>query len=136
MEITKERLVEMIDSVLGWGADHDEVFKGCLVDALGITEEEYEELFGESLDCYLGEDEEEDEEEEDEEINLPTEVTLKNFTIMNGEDMEETIHELLFEEYAYETKSFDYEITRAEVLDDGDKQICDAKITNITWEEE
>ena len=59
--MTKERLIEMIDSVLAWGADHDEEFRGCLVDALDITEEEYKELFDEDLDTYLGgEDDEED----------------------------------------------------------------------------
>jgi hypothetical protein len=65
--MTKERLIEMIDSVLAWGADHDEEFRECLVDALDITEEEYEEIFGESLNEYVyGEDEDNDEGEEEE----------------------------------------------------------------------
>ena len=66
--MTKERLIEMLDGVLAWGADHDEEFRECLVDASGITEEEYKELFDEDLDAYLGsEEDDEDEEEEDEE---------------------------------------------------------------------
>ena len=68
--MTKERLIEMIDNVLAWGSDHDEEFRGDLVDALDITEEEYQELFGEDLNEYLGdsdEDEDEDDEEDEEE---------------------------------------------------------------------
>ena len=65
--MTKERLVEMIDSVLAWGADHDEEFRGCLVDALDITEEEYKELFDAELSEQLGEDDEDDDDDEDEE---------------------------------------------------------------------
>lgn len=63
--MTKARLVEMIDSVLAWGADHDEEFRGCLVDALDITEEEYKELFDADLSEYLGEDDDEDDEDDD-----------------------------------------------------------------------
>lgn len=59
--MTKERLEEMIDNVLAWGADHDEEFRGNLVNALDITEEEYRELFDEDLNEYLGESEEEEE---------------------------------------------------------------------------
>jgi hypothetical protein len=62
--MTKERLIEMIDSVLAWGADHDEEFRECLVDALDITEEEYKELFDTELGEYLGEEDEDEEEEE------------------------------------------------------------------------
>ena len=62
--MTKERLIEMIDNVLAWGSDHDEEFRGDLVYALNITEEEYRELFDEDLNEYLGESEDEEEEEE------------------------------------------------------------------------
>ena len=65
--MTKERLIEMIDGVLAWGADHDEEFRGCLADALDITEEEYKELFDEDLNAYLGEEDEDDDEDEEEE---------------------------------------------------------------------
>lgn len=68
--MTNKRLIEMIDNVLAWGSDHDEEFRGDLVDALNITEEEYQELFGEDLNEYLGEsddEEEDDDEDEDEE---------------------------------------------------------------------
>lgn len=58
--MTKERLIEMIDSVLAWGTDHDEEFRSCLVDALDITDEEYKELFDEDLGAYLGEEDDED----------------------------------------------------------------------------
>ena len=63
--MTKERLIEMIDNVLAWGSDHDEEFRGNLVDALDITEEEYRELFDEDLNEYLGESED----DEDEDLN-------------------------------------------------------------------
>lgn len=53
--MTKERLIEMIDGVLAWGSDHDEEFRACLLYALGITDEEYKELFDEDLNEYLGE---------------------------------------------------------------------------------
>ena len=62
--MTKERLIEMIDNVLAWGSDHDEEFRGNLVNALDITEEEYRELFDENLNEYLGESEDDEEEEE------------------------------------------------------------------------
>ena len=71
--MTKERLIGMIDSVLAWGADHNEEFRECLVNALDITEEEYKELFDADLNEYVyGEDYEDcedlclDEEEEEE----------------------------------------------------------------------
>lgn len=63
--MTKERLIEMIDNVLAWGSDHDEEFRGDLVDALDITEDEYQELFGEDLNDYLDESEDDDDEEEE-----------------------------------------------------------------------
>ena len=59
--MTKERLIEMIDNVLAWGSDHDEEFRGNLVNALDITEEEYRELFDENLNEYLGESEDDEE---------------------------------------------------------------------------
>jgi len=73
--MTKERLKEMIDSVLAWGADHDEEFRECLVNALDITDEEYKELFDEDLDTYLGsEEDDEDEDEEEDEDEWVTQV--------------------------------------------------------------
>jgi hypothetical protein len=82
--MTKERLIEMIDGVLAWGADHDEEFRGCLVDALDITEEEYKELFDEDLNAYLGEEDEGDEsdDEEDEE-----ELTDEDYEDQFGSEM-------------------------------------------------
>lgn len=65
-EVSKERLVEMIDNVLAWGADHDKEFRECLVDALEITDDEYEILFDEDLATYLGEEEDDDENDEEE----------------------------------------------------------------------
>ena len=52
-EVSRERLIEMIDDVLAWGADHNDDFRECLVDALGISNEEYEILFDADLDEYL-----------------------------------------------------------------------------------
>ena len=65
--MTKERLIEMIDGVLAWGADHDEEFRECLVNALDITEEEYKELFDADLDEYLGDEDDDEDDDEDEE---------------------------------------------------------------------
>lgn len=63
--MTNERLIEMIDSVLAWGSDHNEEFRANLLYALGITDEEYKELFDEDLNEYLGESEN----DEDENLN-------------------------------------------------------------------
>lgn len=51
--VENKRLIEMIDRVLAWGADHDEEFRENLVNALDITEEEYKEMFDEDLEKYI-----------------------------------------------------------------------------------
>ena len=68
--MTKERLEEIINNVLDWGAEHEEEFRECLIYAMDLTEEEIKEL---RLEDYISEDdddydedEDEDEEEEDE----------------------------------------------------------------------
>ena len=123
MEIAKERLVEMIDSVLAWGADHDEEFKECLVNALDITEEEYEELFGESLDCYLGEDEEEEEDEK--ELELPEEDTISKPNIENLDELDEYVSNYLSDTYGFCVKSFNFDFDE-----------CKLYIYDIKWDTE
>lgn len=59
--MTKERLEEIINNVLDWGAEHEEEFRECLIDAMGLTEEEIKEF---RLEDYVREDDEEEEEEE------------------------------------------------------------------------
>ena len=57
----KERLKEIINNVLDWGAEHEEEFRECLIDAMDLTEEEIKEF---RLEDYISEkDEDEDEEE-------------------------------------------------------------------------
>ena len=59
--MTKERLEEIINNVLDWGAEHEEEFRECLIDAMDLTEEEIKEF---RLEDYISEkDEDEDEEE-------------------------------------------------------------------------
>lgn len=59
--MTKERLEDIVNNVLDWGAEHEEEFRGCLIDAMGLTEEEIKEL---RLENYISEDEDDEEEEE------------------------------------------------------------------------
>lgn len=62
--MTKERLEEVLNNVLDWGAEHEEEFRECLIDAMHLTEEEMTEL---RLENYVqGEDDEDDEDEEEE----------------------------------------------------------------------
>ena len=59
--MTNERLKEIINNVLDWGAEHEEEFRECLIDAMDLTEEEIKEF---RLEDYISEkDEDEDEEE-------------------------------------------------------------------------
>ena len=64
--MTKERLQQIIDNVLDWGAEHEEEFRECLIDAMDLNEEELKEL---RLEDYISEEDDdyddEDEEEED-----------------------------------------------------------------------
>lgn len=62
--MTKERLEEIINNVLDWGAEHEEEFRECLINAMDLTEEEIKEF---RLEDYISEDEDEDEDEEEEE---------------------------------------------------------------------
>lgn len=58
--MTNERLKEIINNVLDWGAEHEEEFRECLINAMGLTEEEIKEF---RLEDYVREDDEEEEEE-------------------------------------------------------------------------
>jgi len=137
--MTKARLIEMIDSVLAWGADHDEEFRGCLVDALDITEEEYKELFDEDLNAYLGEeDDEDDEEEEDDEPDLPDKVTLNkdiidDFDYDDGEvdddSLQECIDNYLSDEYGYCINDYNYKCHYNEK-----GKLIGIDIYNIDWD--
>lgn len=49
----EKRYIEIIDNVLAWGADHNQEFRECLIEALDITEEEYKEMFDEDLKNYI-----------------------------------------------------------------------------------
>lgn len=62
--MTKERLEEILNNVLDWGAEHEEEFRECLIDAMDLTEEEIKEL---RLEDYITEEDDEDTDEEDEE---------------------------------------------------------------------
>ena len=53
--MTKERLEEIIDNVLAWGADHEEEFRECLLYAMDLTDEEIKEL---QLEDYVREEDE------------------------------------------------------------------------------
>lgn len=55
--MTKERLEEIINNILDWGAEHEEEFRECLLYAMGLTEEEIKEL---RLEDYICEDDDED----------------------------------------------------------------------------
>ena len=58
--MTNERLKEIINNVLDWGAEHEEEFRECLLYAMDLTEEEKKEF---RLEDYISEDDEEEEEE-------------------------------------------------------------------------
>lgn len=132
--MTKERLIEMIDNVLAWGIDHNEEFRSDLVNALEITEEEYQELFDEPLSDYLGE--EEDEEEED--LDLPDKVTLdedviKDFDYDDGdvddESLQECIDNYLSDEYGYCINDYNYKCHYNE-----NGKLIGIDIYNIDWD--
>ena len=53
--MTNERLEEIIDNVLAWGADHEEEFRECLLYAMDLTDEEIKEL---QLEDYVREEDE------------------------------------------------------------------------------
>ena len=53
--MTNERLREVIDNVLAWGADHEEEFRECLLYAMDLTDEEIKEL---QLENYVREEDE------------------------------------------------------------------------------
>ena len=59
--MTNERLKEIINNVLDWGAEHEEEFRECLIDAMDLTEEEIKEF---RLEDYISEEDNEEEEEE------------------------------------------------------------------------
>ncbi len=131
--MTKERLIEMIDSVLAWGADHDEEFRGCLVDALDITEEEYKELFDEDLNAYLGE-----EEDEEEDLDLPDSLILNediidDFDYDDGEvdddSLQECIDNYLSDEYGYCINDYNYKCHYNEK-----GKLIGIVIYNINWD--
>lgn len=42
--MTKERLKELLDNILGWGSEHSDEFMQCMVSASGMTAEEAEQL--------------------------------------------------------------------------------------------
>lgn len=55
--MTNERLKEIINNVLDWGAEHEEEFRECLINAMDLTEEEIKEF---RLEDYISEEEEEE----------------------------------------------------------------------------
>ena len=59
--MTKERLEKIINNVLDWGAEHEEEFRECLIDAMDLTEEEIKEF---RLEDYISEENEDEDEEE------------------------------------------------------------------------
>ena len=59
--MTNERLKEIINNVLDWGAEHEEEFRECLIDAMDLTEEEIKEF---RLEDYISEEDEDEDEEE------------------------------------------------------------------------
>ena len=64
MNMTKERLEEVLNNVIAWGGDHDEEFRGCLLYAMDLTDEEIKEL---ELEDYVTEEDDEDDDDEEEE---------------------------------------------------------------------
>lgn len=43
--MTKERAIEILDNILGWGLDHSAEFFEALIEAAGITAEELMDEF-------------------------------------------------------------------------------------------
>lgn len=63
--MTKERLEKIINNVLDWGAEHEEEFRECLINAMDLTEEEIKEL---RLEDYISEDDDDYDDDEEEEL--------------------------------------------------------------------
>ena len=125
--MTKERLEEIIDSVLAWGNDHNEEFRECLLNAMGLTNNEIKEL---DLTDYVKEDTEND--------NLPTEITLdridiedNGFNVYDDDELEEQLSEYLSDEYGCCHEGFNYDVVWDSFLPDQPRKI---KITNIDWD--
>lgn len=72
--MTKERLEEIINNVLDWGAEHEEEFRECLIYAMDLTEEEIKEL---RLEDYIHEEEEEELSDEDYEDQFGSEMAIR-----------------------------------------------------------
>ena len=45
-EITKKRLLKILDNLFTWAVDHDQEFYECFIAASGITSKELNELGG------------------------------------------------------------------------------------------
>ena len=60
--MTKERLEEVLENLLGWGSEHDEDFRSDMLYAMHLTDEEIEEL---NLQNFVEDSDEEEDEDED-----------------------------------------------------------------------
>ena len=114
----KERLKKLLDNILGWAADHDDEFMGCIVEASGMTLEEAREL---DVASYHPDREYED-------LGLPTEVRMEidsclADSIEDEEYLIEEINNYLSDTYGWCVWNYDYEIVGDEIL-----------ISNIEWD--
>ena len=107
--MTKKRLEQILDNVLAWGAEHEEEFRECLIDAMDLTDEEIKEL---ELEEYVGE-----EEDEEEDLDLPDSLILNediidDFDYDDGEvdddSLQECIDNYLSDEYGYCINDYNY----------------------------
>ena len=86
--MTKKRLVEILNNILDWGADHNEEFRKCLINASGLTEGEIKHL---GLENYVEENKHKFIEVEDERYQYSIMTNAKWETL----DCELTLRELL-----------------------------------------
>lgn len=125
--MTKDRYNEILENILGWGSEHEEEFRECLLNAMKLTDDEIKEL---RLTDYVKGDTEID--------NLPTTITLdrndiedNGFNVYNDDELDEALGEYLSDEYGYCHEGFNYNVVWDKFLPDQPKEI---KITNIKWD--
>jgi len=128
--MTKKRLEQILDNVLAWGAEHEEEFRECLIDAMDLTDEEIKEL---ELEEYVRE-----EEDEEEDLDLPDSLILNediidDFDYDDGEvdddSLQECIDNYLSDEYGYCINDYNYKCHYNEK-----GKLIGIVIYNINWD--
>ncbi len=121
-----------LNNILDWGAEHSSEFRDCLVDAMNISDDDFEKTFDMTKDDYI--DDESDDSDDD--IDLPRRVELKDVAIADCEFIDDVISERLSDEYGYCVESFRYSLNTKSKSKRGGvtTSIYDISVTDIDWD--